>query len=374
MNAAPILQCADWPQLVSALAGRDEFSGLATLRPGVASAVLAAPAAIARSIAESAPELAARRELSVIVVGAEATDAPDDGRWYQAIPAMLGGNGAIRVTLAGSSLDTAFTSAASTCAPATPALCVCSGLAEYLDANDGAKFDIAAVFQPGFQKYRDWLDDNGFARLLSAGTFVMGSSYATDEYQMERWVLECYGYRASEQPSLNPFYLELGDAKSSIRWGGALWQIEAAPPRDFTVDAPKLAALDTLTRMVLHSMTVVGEPSPPGGATLELTAGNGQCRSMIHVFDRRFLDASDGSLVQLTIEGDLKAIGRLPEADVRNYPRTTSGDIERAIWAADIKARFLLDTYPATGAGAAGAAIARDMFGSLRARAASLFK
>ncbi len=374
MSSSPILDCVDWPSLIAALASCPAWRGLGGLRLALASAVLAAPAAIARSVALRAPQLAQRESLSVLVIGAESVDAVDGGRWYQAIAPMLDAACSVRVVLLGASLEPDFSSAALALAPAAPAQQACGRLAEYLDAHPQAAFDIAVLFQPGFQKYREWLRGADFAHLLAAGSLLIGSSNAQDEYQMERWVLECHGYRASEQAHDNPFYLELGDAQSSIRWGSALWQIETAPAPGFIVNRTGLAALDTLTRMVMHSMRVVGEPAPACGAAMELTAGPGQRKTLIHLFDRRFVDSKDGLLLHLAADGSLQPLGKLPAVELAAYPGGSARDIERAIWAADIKARYLLDGYAAAKNAPIETALARSMFDQMRERAAKLFR
>ncbi len=374
MNTAPVRHCNDWQALLAVLAEHDEYRGLRSIDPHTASAVLAAPAAIARWIAVYAPQLVIREKLSIIVIGAESTDAPDQGRWYQAVAAMLAFKGALEVTLVGAELDIAFTSSVSAQAPKLPANSAREGLAEFLAKHDGARFDLALLFQPGFQKHRGWLQDSGIAHFLASGTLLAGTSYSTDEYQMERWVLECHGYRAGAESVPNPFFLELGDANSSIQWGRVLWQIESAPPRNFQIDKEGLAALDSLTRMVLHSITVVGQPSPECGAMVELSDGKGRRRSLLHIFDRRFVDPADGSLLQLADDGGLNVIGTLPATEIAQYPRAAQRDIERAMWAAGVKSRFLLAGYPASANDADGEKAARGMFDNLRARAARLFR
>ena len=66
--------------------------------------------------------------------------------------------------------------------------------------------------------------------------------------------------------------------------------------------------------------------------------------------------------------------GTLPAGDLARYPRDTPRDIERALWAAAIKSRFLLAGYPASLREADGVAQTRGMFDTLRARAAQLFR
>ncbi len=372
--SAPILRCGDWAALVAALAESRELAPLRDLPLPAVSAVMAAPAALARWLAVAAPELAARHELSILVIGAESTDAPDKGRWYQLVSAMLGVPIEVRATLVGAQLNTSFSSRAAAQAPPIPALCVREELADFLDTRSAVRFDVAALFQPGFQKHRAWLAGNGLPRLLAAGTLVIGSSNAVDEFEMERWVLASYGYRVSEEPVPSPFFLDLSDAFSSIRWGSTLWRIESPPLPSFCVDERKLAALDTLTRMVGHSMTVAGEAAPAPGAATELIAADGTRRDVIHVFDQRFVDPHDGTVLRLNRSGALEAIGMLSPDEVAEHPGSAARAIERAIWAAAIKERHLLASYPRKQQAGEAAEMTRGMFDAMRTRAARLFR
>lgn len=373
MGEPPILRHEDWAGLIAELGARDGLSYLREISPPTASAVLAAPAAIARWIAVREPRLRGRTELKLVVIGAETTDAPDQGRWYQLLPQLLDASGAVETTLVGAELDLSFGSAAAKYAPAVSAQCVRSGLAGYLARVALANFDLAVVFHPGLQKHRGWLADRSFAAIVSAGVPLIAASYEADEYEMDRWVLECHGYHASAEPLLNPFFLELGDGQTAVRWGRALWQIEAAPPAGFAIANDRLAALDTLTGMVMHSMSEVGSPSPGYGEQVELRAGNGTGMRLIHVFDNRFVDGARGTIIHLTADGQLRDVGSVPAAVLTRYPGTAARDIERAVWAADIKARYLLDTYPARATTAAAAPTAREMLAALRNKAAKLF-
>lgn len=369
-----ILRHDDWPGLIAGLAARAGLSYLREIPLPVASAVLAAPAAIARWIAVRMPLPPAMPALSVLVIGAETTDAPDRGRWYQLMPELLDAPREIKVTLIGQELDTGFASAAAAHAPATPAHCHRAALAEFLDSNPAKSFDLAAVFQPGLQKHQDWLAAGGFARLISAGVPVIGSSYEADEYEMDRWVLECYGYRASGEPVLNPFFLELSDDKTAVRWGRALWRIESAPPPGGGVDRERLAALDTLTRMVMHSITEVRTPSPAYGAQVELQAAGGARRPLVHVFDRRFVDMATGQVLVLAADGALRDAGRIPAEALARYPGAAARDIERAVWAAQMKERCLLGTYPPRAEQPDTVSTASAMLAAMREKAASLFR
>lgn len=370
---APVLHCRHWPELRAALSARPAWRCLEHLPPALASAVLAAPAAVARAIAVFAPALAARETLSLLVIGAESVDAVDAGRWYQAVPDLLGSRAALHVTLVGESLDASFASAAAALAPAVAAAVVRAPLADCLAAAAPGGIDIALLFQPGFQKYRAWLGEDGLGRLLGAGAVVCGSSNGPDEYEMERWVLGCHGYRAGARAADNPFALDLGEAAAPIRWGSALWRIEAAPGPGYPVDVAGLAALDTLNRMVMHSMTLVGQPAPPPGARVALTAADGRRKPVIHVFDGRFASPTSGALLQIGAGGELDEFARLSATELARYP-ADGGDLERALWAAQIKARHLLPTYRGDFDPAAGERLAAAMLARMRERAAALFR
>lgn len=373
MRMAPILSCADWPSLIAVLAQDMAFKALNDARPETAAAVLAAPAAIARWIAFKAPAMAEKPRLKLLVLGAESTDAVDKGRWYQAIPRLLGNDATVEVHLLGAELAADFSSSLAAHAPPVAAHTQRALLADFLAACGGERFDLVVLFQPGFQKHRGWLQEGGIGGLLEAGTLVMGASYASDEYEMERFVLACHGFTASTSSMPNPFFLELGDEQSSIRWGGELWQIEASPVRGFQRDDARLLALENLNRMVLHSMNVVGAPSPLCGALTELSAADGRRRNLLHVFDHRFVDPDDGAIYLLN--GDvLQQCGVLPAAELARYPRDAASHLERALWAADIKSRYLLDGYPAAAVAGEGMDRARGMFDTLRERAARLFR
>lgn len=372
MVQPPVLRHESWQGLISELALRDGLVFLRGVSVPVASAVLAAPAAIARWLAMRSPPLALAPSLSILVIGAETTDAPDQGRWYQLLPQLLETSVQVAVTLVGTELDTGFASAAAAHAPGTPAQCFRGGLAEFLAQHDARDFDLAVVFQPGLQKHQLWLAEGGFARLIASGVTCIASSYEVDEYEMERWVLECHGYGVSMEPVLNPLFLDLSDARTCIRWGRALWQIETAPSTGFRVDRERLAALDTLTRMVMHSMTEVGTPSPGYGVQVELQSSDGKRMPLVHLFDNRFVDLANGRVVHLTAGGQAEGAGTIPQDALLRYPGMEAREIERAVWAAELKSRYLLESYPRRAAADDGST-ARDMLAAMRGKAAGLF-
>lgn len=374
MSAPPILSHDDWDGLIAALAALPGSSFFRELDGGLARAVLAAPAALALWIAHRVPQLAAHERLRLLVIGAETVDAADEGRWYSLLPRLLSAGFEVEATLVGSALDPGFVSAAARFAPPRPARLLRTELAEFLGGHDAGAFDLAVVFQPGMQKNRGWLADASLARAIAAGAPLIASSYDTDEAEVDRWVLECYGYGVSGEVLLNPFFLELGDGGAQVRWGRALWQFAGrVPPPGYTVDGNGLAALDTLTRMVMHSMAVVDAPSFTPGAPVRLQGSGGRRADLIHIFDRRFVDPATRRMLMLTGEGELRGCGELAAADLAAYPGPAAREIERAMWAARVKAERLLSQYPAGTTAESADATASRMLAEMRERARRLF-
>ena len=361
---------ADWDSILVALRTHaPETFGDAT--DTVARAVLAAPCAIAWWIAKRAPELARRDVLSLLIVGAEAADAPDEGRWYQLLPTLLGSAFETRVSLVGLELETGFSSQLVGRAPRVPAASFRMGLAPYLSDPAHRAPDLAFAFHPGLQKHRGWLAEEGFPQLLARGVPVVCAAYEADEHEMERWIVESYGFRADAVPLVNPFFLDVSDDDTDIRWGRALWRLHSAPPPGAQPDERRLAALETLNRMVMHSLTTGSEGGPPYGAVVEVKSSSGDSRRLYHLADNRFLDPASGEVVCLRA-GTLETLKRLPPQVAGSYPGSGAPEIECAVWAAGVKAQHLLETYPPHAVDAT--ATAADMLSSLKRKTAALFR
>lgn len=358
-----------WDTLLPALRGSGR-SGLDDVPDHVAQAVMAGPVAVAWWIARRTPALAQRSTLRLLVAGAEKADAPDEGRWYQLLPLLLGVEMRVEVALVGLELDPGFRSAAAAHAPDAPARAFPMSLEVFL-SQDAPPVDLAVAFHPGLQKHRGWLSASGFAALLGRGVPVVCAAYESDEQEMEHWVVSAYGYRAPGDPLLNPFVLDLSDARTSIRWAHALWQIESAPAPGAEPDAAKLQALETLNRMVMHSLARAGPPAPGYGAPLELGSSAGHRLRLVHIADHRFLNPASGELLRLA-DGALQPLHRIPAATCASYPGDDAPEIERAVWAAGIKHAHLLETYEAP-VPRADCEIAADMLAELRAKIERLF-
>lgn len=368
---AMIERAADWQSLLAGIRAQ-RASGLEGAPDSVARAVLAGPCAIAWWIAKRDPRLAQRASLSILILGAESADAPDEGRWYQLMPTLLGAQFSTRVILVGLELDQEFRSSIAARAPAVPAEAHRCALDAFLQERGDTPIDLAFAFHPGLQKHRAWLEHDGFPKLLERATPLVCAAYESDEQEMERWVVEAYGYRADSQPLMNPFYLDLSDERTSIRWGRALWRIDAPPALDDIRNDERLRALDTLNRMVMHSMSEVAQAAPAYGAAVELASSAGAKWRLLHIADNRFIDPESAEVVQLE-SGSVRTLKKISPASIASYPGEVASEIERAVWAAGVKAECLLDTY-AQKSRPQDSLVAATMLAALRQKIGAMFR
>jgi hypothetical protein len=372
---SPILRCENWDALLVELAKNAEWRFPDQVSRRIAAAVLAAPAAIALWIAKRLPRLADHDRLRVLVIGAETVDAVDEGRWYALMPHLLGRQCTVDATLLGDQLDAGFSSDAAHLAPGRPARRVRTTLGDFLRQENVAGYDIAVVFHPGMQKNHAWLEDGSLARIVASGVPLLASAYEEVECEMDQWVIESYGFAARGEALLNPFFLDLSDARTTIQWARTLWLFGPQVPAPGQVpDRDRLEALDLLTRMVMHSMLEGPAPAFEPGARIELQSSTGVRRSLIHVFDRYCVDPDTRKLVQLTPAGELREYGVLSPEEVSTYPASSTRDIDRALWAARIKAERILAPDTHHRLNDLAAAEAAGMFSGLRERARSLFR
>jgi len=368
----PISTCPDWNALLASLVCEPKAAAIGASPSGLARGLLAAPVAIARWIARCDSQLATRNSLSLLVIGAEKLDAVDGGRWYQLLPALLGRSLSIDVTLVGDRLNVQFDSPLVASAPDKPARMHVGRLASYLELEKAPAVDFAFLFHPGFQKHRGWLEDGSLAQLAACAVPVIAVSYEADECDIERWVVGCHGFESVEAPVLNPFYVDFSDGTSKVHWGRALWQFwPAAGSAGRAVDNERLAALDRLGEMVLHSIELKQPVMGSYGTALVARASDGATRRLVYIFDEYFLDPEDHSLLMLQ-SGALTTIGSLSAAEVAAFPASES-ELARAVWAADIKSRHLLQRYERSIDAASLRRAARGMHAELEDKVERLF-
>lgn len=376
MNPArelPIL-ASDWGALLASQSVRDAVPALAAAPRPVAQGVLAAPAAVARWIAERAPHLRRAATLRLLVVGAEKLDAVDAGRWYQSIAWLLETPRIVEVDLVGRELAAGFVSPLERVAPGPAARCHADSLAGFLATARPLAFDLAIMFHPGFPKHQGWLRDESLARLLAAGVPLVVASYELDEYEMDRWVVECHGFAVTGEPLLNPFFLDMGAPANPVRWARALWQFAAtAPSPGRSVDGERLRALDRLGDMVMHSMQSNQVPLQAYGALVEGRAQDGSELRLVYVFDSFFIDPRHGAVLSYR-DGALQRVAEISPAELAAYPGADATALDRAVWAAGIKARHLLPLCAQPEQKAASHMRARAMHADLQDKIEGLFR
>ncbi len=369
-----IAECASWDALLGALLDHVPGTFIARVPRTVAQGVLAAPAAIARWIVERSPALGRRNVLEVLIVGAEKLDAVDQGRWYQLIPLLIGADMEVRVTLVGDRLDAGFSSPAIADAPRAAASCYRGSLAQFLTSSAARPYDLVFVFHPGLQKHRAWLSDASIETVVAAGAPVVLVSYEQDESEIDRWVAECHGFSTTGDVLLNPLFLDLTVGSSVTRWGRALWRLGPAAPGEIRrVDSEGLAALDDLAGMVMHALARSRVPLHAYGACVEFKASDGAGRGLYYVADEHFLDPADGRILAFR-GGQLLEAARASMHDVLAYPGKQKSDLERALWAARIRSRYMAHLYPSATDEASRHALGRSMHASLENKVEELFR
>ncbi|MGH8662824.1 MAG: hypothetical protein ACREUX_01035 [Burkholderiales bacterium] len=371
---SPVAAGSDWEALLASLQARPGAAALTTAPLSLLRAVLVAPVAVARWIAERAPQLAAKSALHILVVGAEKLDAVDQGRWYQLLPALLGADLDVRVTLVGDRLDAGARSPVRALAPSPAARLHAGSLASYLAVHSAGEHDLVFLFHPGFQKHRGWLHDASLAALVAAGAPLVASAYGQDESEVDRWVAQCHGYSTHAETLLNPFCLDFSDADSALHWGRALWQFaDRIPDPGAQVDHGRLARLDQLSRMVMHSIALGNTPLAPQGAMVAISASNGASRKLIYLFDEYFLDPGCSDVLALRA-GELQSVVTLPAAAIADYPGSDASDLERAVWAAAIKTEHLMAHYDLPVDDETGHVLARAMHADLTQKVDALLE
>jgi hypothetical protein len=368
-----VVDAGDWDALLDAIQSIPALRALNAYPRRTRQGVLAAPIAVARWLGDSGPHLKERSTFKLLVIGAEKFDAVDRGGWYQVIGALLGQSLVTRVTLLGDRLNQQFVSPARAVAPGPEARCYCGTLASFVASEDLAGFDLAFMFHPGFQKHRGWLTDGSLAKLVAARVPVVVSSYEHDESQIDQWVAECHGFSIPPFTLSNPFYVDLSDPGSTVRWGRALWQLGERAPAKGEPDHTRLAALDELASMVMHSISIGRKPQAAYGASITARASTGAVRGLIYVFDEFFLDPQTREVLALT-SGELSVVKVIDVAEVAAYPGESSSALARAVWAAGIKSTHLLDRCPRPIDQASREALGRAMHASLEDKVDAFFR
>lgn len=235
---------------------------------------LVVPVAVARWISVFAPALANKTELTLVLGGAEqGAEYAAGGRWYHLIPTLLG-NPAMKLKVVLVGPHASGTSSKERHAP--PTLLTnrpWQGMppdwtdATLVDSTLGAYFeklsvlpDLVLLPHPGFEVHQEsWLTPGELADVLETKVPVGAFSYALDEFEMERWLLDVHGYAVSPQFEVNPLQLSPDEEIGlPVAIAAVLWKIDAAPAFDFEAD-PDVTLRYSSAMALIEDMFTEGE-------------------------------------------------------------------------------------------------------------------
>ena len=307
--------------------------------------VLAPPVAIARWIASRQPELAGKKQLRILVVGAQQYDAFDRGRWYGLLPALLGTDLQVSTTLIGPKLSTSMTTLTAKFLPKEfpRATTQQSTLGEYLKSHSVNEFDIACIFHPGFEHYHEaWFKDDSLAELILTNIPLIATSYGEGEFQRDRYMLDIYGYKIFGEPMLNPFHQNFKKAIQGIldvKWGYVIWQFEnRVPGPEHVVEEERIKGVVVLSQAIVQSAALGISHSTSHCGIRKLLPESEDNRDFFIPIFNDFLLRERTRQVYALLHGGLKIVNNvsLTEKDWKNYPGENAQEVERAIWGAKI--------------------------------------
>lgn len=342
-----VQQHTNWRHLLRALTTQHSW-----LRSHIAEDLqkgLVIPVAVARWISCFAPDLAKKPELTIILAGAEqGAEYAAGGRWYHLIPWLLG-NPAMAVNMVLVGPHASATSSKAHHAPPTlltnrpwqgmppawnDAPLVCATIGEYFEKQPQCP-DLVLLPHPGFESnLEEWLAPGELAAVLESNVPVGAFSYALDEFEMERWLLDSQGFSVSAHHEANPFELAPDeDIGLPVAIAAILWKIDAAPAKSFTPDP------DALLRYS-NSMALVEDMYAEGEGSLVLKAGTPLPRHPGMLFvPPLFAVALENGGLYAVVGDEVEDLGcQIPEELLASKPCANSLPFERTLFALEATA------------------------------------
>lgn len=329
---------------------------LLALPPSLVGMGLIAPASIAWWLKVRRPELLSKPELRIALLGAGQLDSADDGRWYNALPWLLG-NEALktRITLVGphvrggDDLDRSIAGAPKT-QLGTPALAgrlleavfpparlATTSAAAYIKGAPD-RDDLYVLFQPGFESFEEappqWFDQGQLDVVVEANTPIALFAYGRLEQITEEWLVKKFGFEVVGTATENPF---TSPESPGGRWAAVGWELATQPRVGDRPTDEQLVPFDEYSRYA-QPYYEAQERSPqdvmgcieavrisPGGQFLDLV-----CLADAGVW----ADPSTGALYQKQ-EGVTEEVSlRVPQDHCLLFPgHTADNSFERAAWA-----------------------------------------
>lgn len=338
----PVQRHSDWRHLLRWLASYDAAVG--RLRQHDLKARLVSVVTLARAWAWQGLRPKDSQTLRVLVVGAEELDTFDHGRWYGLLPALLGLNCACEMIFLGPKLHlerSRFSSLAPHSLPPVQTRGVTGTLAETWTLLPQAHLDLIMLMQPGFENHAQWFSGPDMALLAQCGLPVLISSYGTDEFYLERRVLQAYGFGVAAGPELNPLYFEMGHAR--IRWGHSLWRLASqAPTAHAPVDRATLEHITRLSRLLtrLFQTGQLSDALDFGQRELEVNEA-GKVRTLRYLAGEVYGDLRTGELVRWRQKTPEPLGAKVSAIDLAAFPVSPGDPLDRALWVTDVLYRYL---------------------------------
>lgn len=256
-DATPI-GSANWSVLRARLFRNRDLAFLRQISEHEAFATVLMPAVtLAMWIRSFMPELAERKNVHVVVAGAELLDGLQQGIWYQLVPYLLDSPSMkLQVTLlyenakAHHASPAGFDALRDGAASFDLADEVTTSLGTWLGSQSVSP-DLIMLFHPGFEYAIDhdgvrpysWLDQGELASAIDRGIPIGLTAYEQSEFEQERWLLRSYGIVAEARTVQSPFITEPSPHQFEAPpagWGSFLWKIDpastfAVPPADHPV-------------------------------------------------------------------------------------------------------------------------------------------
>lgn len=301
---------------------------------------LAPVLALATALEQYAPAMLLKERLRIAVLGAEWLDALDSGRWYSLLGPLLGRALSVEGYLVGPQLESGSLGAVHALVAEAPAFEGVRGTLQQFLEGKSRPIDLAVIYQPGLDSDTALLVPPGPAPLLEAGIPVLGSSYSKDEFLMEREILHAFGYECDE-PVDNPLALDLG--REEARWGAVLWALKAARPPRSEPDREAVAAVQRLSRMLAHSkLQGMLIPLERLGDSFGIPRREGGERQMIYLFDAFYVARDSGDVFMVEGNALRPTEVHIPAVDMQAYPEAVDTGLDRALWAARLKEKYLI--------------------------------
>jgi hypothetical protein len=229
-----------------------------------------APAMIADWILQNTKHLAAREELRIGVVSATSrgVEVIDDGRWYAALPDLLG-NPRLKVQVSlirGPEPESVLTPLSALKLPFKDAKTYPVPLHTYLENSPDGEMDLLVLVDADAMAVNASSWASPLADLIAAGTPVVAIAASADEYMLIEGLLGLFGFGTKAAPYKNRFSTDqLGPfgLVDNLTWGSYLWEVTSSPGTKGTTPGKALKEEALQTVRFVRTYSKRHEAYPP---------------------------------------------------------------------------------------------------------------